>query len=155
MFVEEGSEQGFRPIFQFLDNLCHGAATAVKHTVGSFQIGNAFGREGFGMEAEGMEVKGAEADGIAGGLGTGWNVTVHLVGSTHKRVGANLIPLLDCGNTSDGRVFTYANVTTQLAPIGNYSPLRNLAVMPHVGIGHQQDVVRNPRAASPLDGSPI
>ena len=150
MLVKKGLEQRFRAFFKFLDNFGDRAPAAVKFAVGSLQVLDALFGEAFGMQAERMQIQGTVADGVARRLGTRRDIPIHFVGAPHKGVGADLIALLNGGNTADSRIFADAHVAAQLATIRDNDAFANIAVMGDMRVGHYKYMIGDMRAATPL-----
>ena len=155
MFIEKGLEQRFRAFFQFFDNFCNGALAAVKFTEGSLEKRNAFWRELTCMDAERMEIQGCKAERITECTAARRNVIIDLERTAYECISTYLIALLYCRRSAESGKLADAHMPTELASIRDNGPLANLAIVPNVGISHNQNARSDARAATTLSGTAI
>ena len=155
MIIKEGLEQRFRAFFQFLDDFGSRAFAAVKFAESTFKKCDTFRREFISMQAERMEVEGSKAERIPEGTAARWNVVIDLERTAHESVGAHLVPLLHCRGAAEGRKLANAYVSAELASVRDDRPLADLAVVPHMGVSHDEYVWRNASATTALNCAAI
>ena len=155
VLAKEGLEQRFRAFFQFFDNFGGRALTTVKLSESALEKRNAFGREFICMQAERMEVEGCKAKRVPKCTAARRNVVIDLECTAHESVGAHLVTLLHRSRAAKSRVLANTNVTAQLASIRDDSPFANLAVVPHMGVSHDEDARGNACATAALDRAAV
>ena len=78
---------------------------------------------------------------VAHGHGVGRDVPMHRRTPTHKGVAADMAKLVDGGEAPENGVVLQDNVTAQGRGVGHDDAVAHLAVVGHVGIGHEQVAV--------------
>ena len=155
VLVKEGLEQRFRAFFQFFDNFGGRALTTVKLSESALEKRNAFGREFICMQAERMEVEGCKAKRVPKCTAARRNVVIDLECTAHESVGAHLVTLLHRRSAAESRKLANAHVAAELASVSDDRPFANLAVVPHMGVSHDEYVWRNASATTALNCAAI